>query len=272
MKIFSFVKKVFVLGLTVVSNITGALECISITNQQCQVRPKIIDGSSNKLIFYPFSVKVNRCSGNCNYINNPYARICVSDTIKNLNVKVFNLMALTNETRSIKWHETCTCICILNEIICNNKQKWSKDKCRCQCKKLIDKEVGDKGFICNPSNCGCEYAKACNTSQYLDYLDCSCKKRLIDPLIEECAENDDEIKIVNKTITKNGDETKLVNKTITKNENSYCNSCKVYIVLMIVAIVISTGVTIYFVYYNRFLIKNNITCTKSNTREETIIW
>ena len=41
---------------------------------------------------------------------------------------------------------------------------------------------------------------------------------------------------------------------------------------MIVAIVTSTGVTIYFVYYNRFLIKNNISCTKSNTREETIIW
>ena len=55
------------------------------------------------------------------------------------------------------------------------------------------------------------------------------KKKLIDPLIEECTENDDETKIVNKTITKNGDETKLVNKTITKNENSYCNSSKVYI-------------------------------------------
>ena len=78
-------------------------------------------------------------------------------------------------------------------------------------------------------------------------------------------------KIVNKTIAKNGDETQLVNKTITKNENSYCNSCKVYIALMI-KIIISAGVTIYFVCYNRFLIKNNISCTKSNTRKETIIW
>ena len=176
-------------------------------------------------------------------------------------------MSLTNETRSIKWHETCKCICRLNKIICNNKQRWNKEKCICECKKLIDKE-----FIWNPSNCGCECAKACNTSQYLDYSDCKCKKRLIDSLIEECTENDDETEIVNKTITKNGDETKLVNKTITKNENSYCNPCKVYIVLMIVTIVISTGVTIYFVYYNRFLIKNNISCTKSNTHKETIIW
>ena len=58
--------------------------------------------NSNNPIFYPFSVKINRCSGNCNNINDPYARICVSDTAKNLNVKVFSLMSRTNETKSIK--------------------------------------------------------------------------------------------------------------------------------------------------------------------------
>ena len=56
-------------------------------------------------------------------------------------------MSLTNETRHIKWHETCKCICRLDKIICNNKQRWNKDKCRCECKKLIDKGVCDKGFI-----------------------------------------------------------------------------------------------------------------------------
>ena len=94
MRIFSFVKKVFFLGLTVISNIAGALECISIKNQQCKVRPKIVDVSSNNPIFYPFSIKVNRSSSNCNNINNPYARICVPDIVKNFNVKVFNLMKL----------------------------------------------------------------------------------------------------------------------------------------------------------------------------------
>ena len=102
MKIFSFVKKVFVLGLTVLSNITNALECVSMNNQACIVRPKTININSNNPIFYPFSVKINRCSGNCNNINDPYARICVPDTVKNLNVKLFNLMSRTNETRSIE--------------------------------------------------------------------------------------------------------------------------------------------------------------------------
>ena len=114
MKMFSVVKKVFLLGLTVLSSsITGALKCVSMNNQECKVRPKIVDVSSNNPIFYPFSIEIDRCSGNCNSINDPYARICIPDVVKNINVKVFNLMSLTNETRSIKSHETCKCICRL---------------------------------------------------------------------------------------------------------------------------------------------------------------
>ena len=102
---FSFVKKVFVLGLPVLLNFTNALDCISMKNQECKVRPEIISINSNNPIFYPFSVKINRCNDNCNNINDPYAKICLSDVVKNLNVKVFNLMSRTTETGHIKWHE-----------------------------------------------------------------------------------------------------------------------------------------------------------------------
>ena len=71
-----------------------------------------------------------------------------------------NFMSRTNETRHIEWHETCKCECKFGENVCNNKQRWNKNKCRCECKELIDKGVCDKGFICNPSNCECEYDKA----------------------------------------------------------------------------------------------------------------
>ena len=71
-------------------------------NQECKVRPKILDINSNNPMFYPFSIKVNKCSGNCNNINDTYAKICVSDTAKDLNVRVFNLMPRTNETRHIE--------------------------------------------------------------------------------------------------------------------------------------------------------------------------
>ena len=82
MKIFSFVKKVFVLGLTVLLNFTNALDCISMKNQECKIRPEIVNINGNNPIFFPFSVKTNKCSGNCNNINDPYARICVPDIKK----------------------------------------------------------------------------------------------------------------------------------------------------------------------------------------------
>ena len=80
----------FVLGLVVLSSsITGALSatplnCISLKNQECKGRPKITDINSNNPMFYPFSIKVNKCNGNCNNINDPYAKICVPDTVFNL--------------------------------------------------------------------------------------------------------------------------------------------------------------------------------------------
>ena len=127
MKTFSFVKRVFVLGLTVLSNsITGALNCVLMNNQKCKVRPKVADINSNNPMFYPFSIKINKCSGSCNNITNPYAKICVPDTVKDLNVRVFNIMSRTNETRHIKWHKTCKCICRLDKIICNSKQDGMK--------------------------------------------------------------------------------------------------------------------------------------------------
>ena len=68
-------------------------------NQECKVRPEIINVNSNEPVFYLFSIKTSKCSGSCNNINDPFAKICVPDVIKDLNVKVFNLMSRTNETR-----------------------------------------------------------------------------------------------------------------------------------------------------------------------------
>ena len=196
------------------------MNCISINNQECKVRPEIVDVSSNNPIFYPFSVKINRCSGNCNSTNDTYASTCVPDVVKNVNVKVFNLMSRSNESRSIKSHETCKCICRLNKIICNNKQRWNKDQRRCEYKELIDKGVCDKGYIFNPSNCKCECDKSCITCQYLDYLDCKCKNKIINLIVEKCIEyDDDQTKIVNKTVTKTNNKTILIIITVTKTDN-----------------------------------------------------
>ena len=70
-------------------------------NQEYKVRLGIVNVNSNDPIFYPFSLNTNKCSGSCNNINDPYAKLCVPDIFKNLNIKVFNLLSRTNETRHI---------------------------------------------------------------------------------------------------------------------------------------------------------------------------
>ena len=128
---FRFIKKCLFVGSLFVSNLvsTTALSFVSMSNQACKVRPGIINMNSNNLVFYPFSIKTNKCSSNCNNVNDLHVKICVPGVVKDLNVKVFNLMSRTNETRHIKWHETCRCKCRLDAMACNNKQRWNNDKC-----------------------------------------------------------------------------------------------------------------------------------------------
>ena len=98
---FRFVKKYFFIVSLFLSNIvsTTSLSCISRNNQPCKARPEIIDVSSNNPVFYRFNIKACKCSGNSNNINDPYAKICVPDIVKDLKVKVFNLMSRTIEKK-----------------------------------------------------------------------------------------------------------------------------------------------------------------------------
>ena len=126
---FEFVKRIFVSAMMLfVCNLSwvNPLECVSINNQECKVRPDIVNVNSNDPVFYPFNIKTSKCSGSCNNINDPYAKLCVPDVVKNINIKVFNLISRTNETRHVKWHETFKCKCRIDAIVCNSKQRWSK--------------------------------------------------------------------------------------------------------------------------------------------------
>ena len=108
---------------------TKALKCVSVINEKCISRPIIINLNKDEPVFYPLSIKVTKCSGDCNNINDPMAKLCVPDIARVMNIKVFNLLARINETRKILWHETCKCVCRLTSAICNDRQEWNKDKC-----------------------------------------------------------------------------------------------------------------------------------------------
>ena len=78
-----------------------AIECVSVINEKCMSRPKFINLNEDEPVFYPPSIKVNKCGGDCNNINNPMAKLCVPDIVRDMNNKVFNLLARINKTRKV---------------------------------------------------------------------------------------------------------------------------------------------------------------------------
>ena len=135
------IKQIFVSTLMFFGNLSSMnpLECVSMNNQECKVRSEIVNVNNSEPLFYPFSIKTNKCSGSCNNINDPYAKLCVSDIVKNLNIKVFNLMSKTNETRHIKWHETCKCKCRLDASVCKINNAGMKINADVNVKNLLIK-------------------------------------------------------------------------------------------------------------------------------------
>ena len=111
-----------------------------------------------------------------------------------------------------------------------------------------------KWFIWNPSICEFECNKSCDISQYSDYQNCKCRKRLVDKFVEECSENIDENEIIyNATLN---DHIKL------------CHSCTIYIILLAIFFIISISIIRAFIYLHWNLKKDN---TYVNTSIKTEI-
>ena len=84
---FGFVKQIFVSTMFFGCNVSNSLKCVSISNQECRIRPEIINIGSNEPSFYPYSIKVNKCSGRCNNISDPYSKLCFPDVVENIMLK-----------------------------------------------------------------------------------------------------------------------------------------------------------------------------------------
>ena len=258
-EMFGFVKKSFFAGLTNLSILTevNSLSCISMNNQECKTRQQIVNVNSDVPVFFPFSIKASKCSGSCNNINDPYAKVCVPRVVKTLNVKVFNLMSRTNETRHLKSHKTYKCKCRLHASVSNNKQRWNDDKCRCERKELINKGMCDKGFIWNHSNCECECDKLYDIGEYLDNESCNCRKKTVDKLVEECTKAVEEVKIDKITLAED------------KNKHK-CSPCTLHIVLFSILFRVNVGIVICFIYFHWYL-KKDVTRVELGTRTQTTI-
>ena len=144
---------------------TKALECVSVVNQKCMPRPKILDANEgvSEALFYLYNVLVNKCSGSCNTLDNPMAKLCVPNVIKGVNMQVYS------------------------------------DTCRCDCNEDFAGIIScAEGYTWNPSICECQCNKWCKPGQYLDHKNCVCKNKLVG-LIEECTS------VINETMINNKD-------------------------------------------------------------------
>ena len=216
---------------------TKALECVPVINQKYMLRPKILDVNEGvgEALFYPYNVLVNKCSGSCNTLDNPMTKLCLPNVIKRVNMQVYNFLTMLNETRNVLWHESCKCVFKLNSSICNNKQIWNSDTCRCDCNEDFDGIIScAKGYTWNPSICECQCDKWCKPGQYLDHKNCVCKNKLIGRLIEES--------------------TSVINETMINNKDSGYNNTlqNVFIGLFSMAVLIGIICFCVFAYFKWF--------------------
>ena len=213
---------------------TKALECVSVVNQKCMPRPKILDVNKGvgEALFYPYNVLVNKCSGSCNTLNNPMSKIYVPKIVKNVNMQVYNFLMRLNVTRNVLWHESCKCVCKFNSSVCNNKQIWNDGTCRCDCNEDFAGIINcNKGYMWNPSACESQCDTWCKQGQYFDHKICVCQNKLIGRVIEECTS------VINETM--------INNKDITTNHNN------TYLILFIIFLIGFIVFLIGFIYYCR---------------------
>ena len=215
---------------------TKALECVSVVNQKCMPRPKILDVNEGvgEALFYLYNVKLNKCSGSCNTLDNSTEKLCVPNVIKGLNMKVYNFLTILNETRNVLWHESCKCVCKLNSSICNNKRIWNSNACRCDCNEDFVGMINcSKGYTWNPSTCECQCDMWCKPGQYLDHKNCVCKNKLIGRITEECTS------VINETVINNKD-------NITTNNNTYL----ILFIMFLIGFIVFLMGFIYYYYRN----------------------
>ena len=163
-------------------------------------------------------------------------------------MKVYNFLTMLNETRNVLWHESCKCICKLNLSVCNNKQIWNSNTCRCDCNEDFASIINcTKGYTWNPSTCKCQCDTSCKPRQYLDHKICICQTKLVGRLISECTS------IINETMMNN-------NNYDNDNDNDYNAITYVFIGLfsLLLLVIICFCVFSYFKWFKSKYTYNTI--------------
>ena len=198
----------------------NTLESLSVINQKCMRRPKILDVNEGigEALFYPYNVLVNKCSGSCNMLDDLMAKMKLK------------LNSRLSETHNVLWYESCKCVCRLSSSVCNSKQIWNSDACRCDCNEDFADIINcDKGYMWNPSTCECQCDMWCKPGQYLDHKNYVCKNKLVGRVSAEC--------------------TNVINETMMNNKDNITNdNTKTNIFIGLFSALLFIGIVCFFVF------------------------
>ena len=81
-----------------------ATKCVSLINEPCINKPTFSDFNTVELNYYQFIVSLNKCSGSCNTVDDLFTKTCGSNKTRDLNVKLFNMIATTNKPKILLKH------------------------------------------------------------------------------------------------------------------------------------------------------------------------
>ena len=153
---FWLIKKVLIVLLSNIVNGSNHAKCVSLRNQKCMTQPTLINlhpkEYSQEFHYYPFVVKLDRCAGSCNTLNDLFNKVCVPNKTEDLNLSVFNMITGINESKTLKRHISCKCKCRFDEVQINGRITINVDV-------SIKRHVCEKDYIWNPSTCSCENGK-----------------------------------------------------------------------------------------------------------------
>ena len=157
---FGLIKRVFIGLFTGLANASKHKKSVSLSNQKCRIQPTLNNLHPNEdnqeFHNFPFSVKLDRCVGSCNNLNDLSDKGCVPNKTEDLKLNVFNMIAGINASKTLKKIYRVNVNVNLMDKKCNSNQWWNNKRCRCECKKI---HVCEKDYIWNPRKCICENRK-----------------------------------------------------------------------------------------------------------------
>ena len=147
----------FIRLLTSTVSASNYTKCIFLSNQKCVTQSNLNNLHPNEygqeLHYYSFAVKLGRCVGSCNTLNDSSNKVCVPNKIEDLNLSVFNMITGINESKTLTKHVSCECKCKFDCRKCNSNQKRNNDKCWCESK---THHICEKDYVWNPATCSCK--------------------------------------------------------------------------------------------------------------------